>query len=124
MADNTAQAADTSTPIDSVVNNVYAPAVKSAEKFSQDTDAGIKKMDSEKLPPPPEMKAAPNAKDYQTNPMETYGSAAMFLATFGSLLTKHPLTSALNSGAAVMNAAQKKDSDSFNNALKQWKNDR
>lgn len=114
---------NTGTPLESVANSVYGAAYKSADKFDKETEAGIQKMDSEKLPSPPELKKAPEQKDYISDPMQTFGSAAMFLSVFGSLLTKNPLETALNSGAAVMNAANKRDAASFNKAFDQWKID-
>lgn len=114
---------NTGSDVGSVASGIYGDAWKSAEKFDKQTDEGIKKMESERLPSPPELKKPPEQKDYTTDPMQTFGSAAMFLSAFGGLLTKHPLTTALNSGAAVMNAANKKDAAAFNKAFDQWKID-
>lgn len=112
---------NTGTDLNSVVSGVYGEAYKSAEKFDKENDAGIKKMESEKIPSPPELEKPPNAKDYQTDQMQEFGSAAMFIAMFGSLLTKQPLEDALNAGAGVMNAYNKKDAASFDKAFDLWK---
>ena len=53
---------------------------------------------------------------------EEWGSPAMFLALFGSALTKMPLTNALNAGAKVMQAYQQKDFDAAKQSYDQWKN--
>lgn len=106
-----------------VAANIYGDAWKSAEKFDKQTDEGIKKMESEKLPSPPEMKESPKPQDYSTDPMHTFGSAAMFLSVFGSLLTKNPLETALNSGAGVMKAANAKDANSFKQAMDKFRID-
>lgn len=72
---------------------------------------------------PPEAKAAPKPDDYFTSPMESFGSGAGWLATFGSLLTRRPLTNALNSGAAVMAAHNQKNATAFKAAYDTWKED-
>lgn len=113
----------TGSDLGAVASGIYGDAYKSAEKFDKETEAGIQKMESEKVPTPPVLKEAPKASDFQTDQMQTFGSAAMFLSAFGSLLTKHPLESALNSSAAVMNAYHKNDAESFNKAFDQWKVD-
>jgi hypothetical protein len=46
---------------------------------------------------------------------------AMILATMGSLLTRRPLTTALNAGASVMNAYTQKNQAAANNAQEIWK---
>lgn len=114
---------NTGTNMGSVVTSIYDNTWKSADKFDKETDAGIKKMESEKLPTPPELKESPKPQDYATDPMQTFGSAAMFLSAFGSLLTKNPLESALNSGAAVMKSASAKDANSFKQAMEKFKID-
>lgn len=63
--------------------------------------------------PPPQPKT--------TNIGEQWGSPAMFLALFGSMLTREPLTNALNAGAAVMKGYQQRDFDAANAAYKKWK---
>jgi len=93
-----------------------------AEEKAQ-IDKGVAKMEAEPRPQPPKMTPAPEQKDFQTDPMQTFGSAGMFLATFGSMMTKHPLTNALNSGAEVMKAANAKDANAFNKAFEKWKID-
>lgn len=114
---------NTGTDLGSVASGIYGDAWKSAEKFDKQTDESIQKMESEKVPAPPEIKSSPNPKDFNTDPMQTFGSAAMFIAAFGSLLTKAPLKNALNSGAAVMNAYHKNDAAAFNQAFDKWKTD-
>lgn len=91
---------------------------KEEKEFSRKT---IDKMEDEPKPKPPTITPAPELKDYQRDPMQSFGSAAGFLATFGSLLTRRPLTSALNAGAAVMTAANQKDAAAFSSAFDKWK---
>lgn len=114
---------DMGTPLKGAVSSIYKDAWKSADKFDKETDAGIKKMDSEKAPSPPEMIEAPKSENYHSDPMQTFGSPIMWLAMFGSLLTKQPLDAALNSGAAVFNARNSQDAAGFKSAMDKWKID-
>lgn len=109
--------------IGQVASGIYGDAYKSADKFDKQTEETVKDIKSQRLPPPPDLEKSPEAKDYSTDPMHTFGSAAMFLSAFGSLMTKHPLETALNSGAAVMIAANKKDADSFKQAMDKFRVD-
>ena len=82
--------------------------------------AGVKAL---KVPQRPELPQAPKQSDYSTDPMQTFGSSAMWLAMFGSLLTKTPLVTALKSATALNNAANQKDATAFKNAFDKWKID-
>lgn len=64
------------------------------------------------LPKPPETKT--------TDFMESFGSAAMALAGLGSLMTRRPLTNALNASAAVMQAYHKNDMEAAQQAYQKW----
>lgn len=112
-----------STPIESVVGGIYGNAKKSVDKFQSDTDSVIQRMHERPMPPPPEMVAPPKQADYERPPMESFGTAAGFLATFGSLLTKRPLTTALKSSSNVMQAYQAQDARAFKSAMAEWKTD-
>jgi hypothetical protein len=112
---------NTGTDVGSVANSVYADAYKSAEKLDKDTDEGIKKIDAEAPPKPPTLTPAPTPQDRSS--WDAFGSGAGFIAMFGSLLTKNPLESALNSGAAVMNAYHQQDAAQFKTAMDKWKID-
>lgn len=105
------------------INGAYSDAYKSADRLDKQTEEGIKKMDSEAVPKPPTLSESPKPENYNRSSMEAFGSAASFLAMFGSLMTKHPLTTALNSGAAVMNAYHAQDATSFKEAMDKWKID-
>jgi hypothetical protein len=100
---------------------IYGPSYKLAEKKEKDIEEGIKKIDSEPAPKPPTLTEAPKPENYHTDQMQTFGSAAMFLATFGSLLTKQPLTNSLNAGAAVLKAKNQGDAIAFKQATDKWK---
>lgn len=120
---STAPAVPSGTQLGDVASGLYGPAYKEAEKIDRQTDEGIKKIESEKAPTPPKMAEAPKPENYQTDPMQEFGSAAMFLSVFGSLLTKQPLTNALKSGAAVMQARNQGDANAFKQAMDKWKVD-
>jgi hypothetical protein len=75
-----------------------------------------------KLPDPPEAPQLPPPPQPQfRSPMEEFGSLASTLAIFGSLLTRHPLTSALNGSAAAMKAMQQGDYQSYQTNMENWK---
>lgn len=111
------------TPLGEVASGLYAPAMKMAEKHDADVKQGIQKIESEVKPTPPTLTEAPKPENYHTDPMQEFGSGASFLAMFGSLLTKQPLTTALNSGAAVMQAKNAQDANGFKQAMDKWKVD-
>jgi hypothetical protein len=95
---------------------------------SEDATAAVRDMqekvgvyDAEKgamTPPPYKPPAPPTPKS--TNPMEVWGSTAMLLAGIGSLLTRAPLTTALNSAAGVMNAFKAGDKEEADLQYRQW----
>lgn len=112
---------NTGTDLTATASSVYGDAYKAADKFDKQTEEGIKKMDSEKVPKPPELAEAPKPENRSS--MEAFGSAAGFLATFGSLMTRRPFTNALQSGAAVMNAYHAQDAKAFKDAMDKFKID-
>ncbi len=71
--------------------------------------------------PPPAPYLPPPPTTPPQNPLHAWGSMAMILATMGSLLTRRPLTTALNAGASVMNAYTQKNQAAANNAQEIWK---
>lgn len=64
---------------------------------------------------------APPAAHTPPNPIQSWGSVASVLATFGSLATRRPLMNALNSSAAAMNAIRANDAEAYQRELEQWK---
>ena len=56
-----------------------------------------------------------------TDPKQVWASAAMVFAGLGSLLTRQPMTTAMNAAAGAMQAFQKGDQAAANAALQQWK---
>ncbi len=54
-------------------------------------------------------------------PMEQFGSLGMIFAVAASAFTRHPMTSALNAGAAAMTAIQAGDEKAYKSAYEAWK---
>lgn len=89
------------------------------ESATEDKIAAINAQTGALQPPKMDLPPAPEPKN--TNPLEIWGSTAMVLAAIGSLLTRKPLTTALNSATAVMNAYKKNDIDTANTEFERWK---
>jgi hypothetical protein len=70
---------------------------------------------------PPVLQAEPKQQDFTNDPMKSFGTGAMWLATLGPLLTRRPLVNALNASAGVMNSAAAKDAAAYKNAFDTWK---
>lgn len=93
------------------------------DKDRQEIETRQKKLDDLKTPEMPKMPEAPKPVDYTTDPMKTWGSAAMMIGTLGSLLTRQPLVTALNSATAVNKAASVGDAAAYKSAVDKWKAD-
>lgn len=79
----------------------------------------IKKIEDTKAPAAPTLTPAPEPQ--QSDPLNGFGSAATWLATFGSMLTRRPLTNALNATADVMDAHKAQDATDFKRKWDKWK---
>ncbi len=69
---------------------------------------------------PPKLEPAP-PMETPTDPIKAFGQPAMWLAMFGSLLTRQHLTSAVTSAASVMHATQALDAEAAKNHYEAWK---
>jgi hypothetical protein len=58
---------------------------------------------------------------HTTPPMEKFGNAAMIFAGIASAFSKTPAISALNAGAAVLNAINTNDAEGYKRAYTAWK---
>ena len=58
-----------------------------------------------------------------TSPYQAWGSAAMTVALLGSLFTRQPLMTAMNSAASALSAYQKGDTEAYNAAYKKYEVD-
>lgn len=100
-------------------------------KQSMDNEAASEKKYDEKIAPitkeledtnPPEVPTLPaQPKPEFKNQMESFGSAANWLAIFGSMLTRQPLVNALKSSAGVMNAYHAQDLEKYKQSFDEWK---
>lgn len=69
----------------------------------------------------PQLNLQPQPTPQETDPIQAWGSTAMMVAALGSLMTRAPMTTALNSASAVLNAYRKGDMDAYTAAYQQWK---
>lgn len=95
-------------------------ALKGIAKEYTDLSKGEQEVAKEAIiqkPPEPGKPPAPPTPD----PMKSFGSVAMMFATLGSLMTRRPLTNALNAGAKVMQAQNNQDWAAYKTAYDQWK---
>lgn len=119
---------NTGTPLSSVASDIggskpmdtatYKKGLSTVEKGLESNIEERKKIPSAT---PPQLEKEPELKNFQTDPWQSFGSFAGVLATVGSLMTRRPLTNALNAGAAVMNAKSKGDYESYKSAFDRWK---
>lgn len=70
--------------------------------------------------PPPAPYTAPPPTPPSFNPAHAWGSTAMVLAMMGSMLTRHPLTAALNAGSQVMQAYRDQNQAAADQAYSVW----
>jgi len=113
----------TSTPAPKTGNAVpedffssYSSSIDSAMqglKQAEQTEANLKAPEQYSLPSAP--------VEQTTSPIKAWSSAAMFVAALGSLLTRRPMTTAIQSAAAVLNAYGQKDASTFKDAMDVWK---
>jgi len=106
-----------------VVDDLRQSLAKTTEGLLEQENAGAKqvsdlyggmipKLQSMQMPQQPQAK--------QTTPMQAWGSAAMVLATVGSLFTRTPLTTAMNAMAGALKGFQEGDQRAFDNNFKVW----
>lgn len=83
----------------------------------------LDRLASEKMPTPPEIAPPekPPVAAPETSPLEKFGSVASALAIFGSLLSRRPLTTALNASASAMNAIKQNDAEAYKRHFDEWK---
>jgi hypothetical protein len=71
---------------------------------------------------PPELEKLPEApQPVHSDPLQTFGSPASWLAVFGGLLTKNHLMNSLNAAAGVMNARNQQDAAATRYQEDLWK---
>lgn len=70
---------------------------------------------------PPKLELPPEPKVKTTDPQQVWASAAMALAGLAPLLTRTPLTTAINAAAQVLTAYRQGDQQAANAAFATWK---
>lgn len=68
---------------------------------------------------PPKVETPP--KPPVTDPLQAFGQPAMWLAAFGSLLTRQPLIAGIKGAAAVMQSTHQQDEAGYKQAYENWK---
>lgn len=105
------------------VESGYGGLISQMKKNDAKSDAAnegyIKKIEDTNVPSAPNVPPAP--EPHQSDPLNGFGSAATWLATFGSMLTRRPLTNALNATADVMDAHKTQDATNFKQKWDKWK---
>lgn len=85
------------------------------ERLAQDRDDV-----AQSEPGPPRMQALP-PQPAPTDPLQAFGQPAMWLAVFGSLLTRRPLTNAVIGAANVLKSTQQMDAANAQHQYDVWK---
>lgn len=96
--------------VDSIIDRGYKNQKERIEKVESE----LAKKDSLKSPPAPVLTPLP---ENPQSPLNGWGTAATFLATFGSMLTRKPLINALNANADVMEAYNSQNAQQFKMAF-------
>lgn len=75
------------------------------------------------FPSMPKLRDVPKApQDQFENPMRQFGGPAMFLASLGSLMTRHPMKTALNSASEMIQADVKGQKEQMELHRENWRN--
>lgn len=90
--------------------------------IEQQRDDSVARLESQRagFVQPAPFKPIPPPTPQPTDPKQIWGSAAMFVAAFGGLLTRQPLATAMNAAAGVLKAYQAGDAAAANQAFKTW----
>ncbi len=95
----------------------YKKNVSSAVSKIEESAKGV-----EGLGAPPTLTPLPKAPTSQnTDPWKTFGSPAVWLATFGSMFTKQPMINALNAAGGVMKAQAANDEAAYRQQMDLFK---
>jgi hypothetical protein len=99
------------------------PYVDRAQERAKQTDAIGKRVSEVKVPDAPTLDKLPDApKQEYKDPLQALGGMGTLLAVIGSLATRAPLTSALDSMAGAMEGFHKGDKERLELEKTNWKN--
>lgn len=96
------------------------------EKYEAQMQGPIGKLDklsaeTDKLKVPELTKLPEAPQPVHSDPLQTFGSPASWLAVFGGLMTKNHLTNSLNAASGVMNARNQGDAEATKYQMDLWK---
>jgi hypothetical protein len=91
------------------------------QREARDQAATDRQMAGVKVPTLPNDATKPFQPPPQTDPKAVWASTAMLMAGLGSLLTRQPLTTAMNAAAGVIKAYRDGDVAAAQSAFTQWK---
>ncbi len=100
-------------------DNIFKEINTSGKEYRGGMEKIREKVAAEPVPKVPTLTAPPQPQN--TTTQETFGSTAMWLATFGSMLTRRPLINSLNASAGVMNSIKENDAEKFKQQRDTWK---
>ena len=100
--------------LDAAIKKYVPPDPEGAARINKERDEIKKDEDKIDFPTaPPEKK--------NDDPVQALGSSTAWMAMLGSVLTKHPLQSALTTGAAAINAAKAGNEQAYQDSIEKWK---
>jgi hypothetical protein len=107
----------------SISNGQVPPGYfQQVQQSLQAATAALQQTADEPMPdPPPDQFMPPPPAQQPYNPIHAWGSTAMFLAGIGSLLTRTPLTTALNAAGGVLNAYKQQNAQAAAESFGVWK---
>lgn len=112
------------TAIDKAIKQNVGDPTKSMKSDIDYMTANRDKMAQVKMPEASFSKEVPKAPALEeNNPLDAFKSYAPAFAVFGSLLTRKPLTAALNSAASAMQAHNQGSKDAYHQKLEKFKAD-
>jgi hypothetical protein len=79
------------------------------------------KLDALEITARPPVLTKPPPQDVATDPLQAFGQPAMWLAVFGSLLTRQPMATAIIAAGKVMEATHNLDTAQAKQAYDSWK---
>jgi hypothetical protein len=106
---------------DNFLGQMSAKSEADQKELKSKTEPIIKDMESREPPKAPVLAEVPSEMTKQTSPLETFGSAAMWISTLGSMFTRQPFMNSLAATTGALNAAKQNDIEGFKRQVEQLK---